>query len=309
MAASTMGAKLSAVPRSLILLLLGCVPAGGAQAPQPTTSAPQALVQRALGNELHAAEDPGHPMRYRLRKTSPRLTTVKLIVDSKDGGVARLIAVNGQPLSPADEQKEQARLGALLADPGRQHHRKQGEAEDAGRAMKVLRALPSAFVYEPVPPDANTATPAAGPLVKFTFKPNPAFNAADLETQALTVMTGEIWIDAAHERVTHLEGHLDRDVDFGWGLLGRLNKGGTIAIDQAEVGAGQWRIVHFQMRMSGRVLFKAKIFDTIEDESDFEAVPPDLSYQKAIEILRAAREPLAQSGTPGSAENGSFPPQ
>ena len=60
-------------------------------------------------------------------------------------------------------------------------------------------------------------------------------------------MTGEIWIDPVHERVVRLEGHLQQDVDFGWGILGRLNKGGWIVIEQADVGERQWRIVHFQM--------------------------------------------------------------
>ena len=42
-------------------------------------------------------------------------------------------------------------------------------------------------------------------------------------------MIGEIWIDPVHQRVVRLEGHLQQDVDFGWGILGRLNKGGWIA--------------------------------------------------------------------------------
>ena len=69
-------------------------------------------------------------------------------------------------------------------------------------------------------------------------------------------MTGEIWIDPVHLRVARLEGHLQQDVDFGWGILGRLNKGGWIAIEQAEVSEGQWRIVRFEMRMSGRVVLQ-----------------------------------------------------
>ena len=73
---------------------------------------------------------------------------------------------------------------------------------------------------------------------KFTFQPNPNFSPPDLETQALTAMTGEIWIDPAQERVTRLEGHLQQDADFGWGILGRLNKGGWIVIEQADVGGG-----------------------------------------------------------------------
>jgi hypothetical protein len=101
-------------------------------------------------------------------------------------------------------------------------------------------------------------------------------------------MTGAIWIDPVKLRVVRLEGHLQRDVDFGWGILGRLNQGGWIVIEQAEVGGGQWRTVHFQMKMSGRVVFKTRVFDTTENESGYEPVPAGLGYQKAIEMLRAS---------------------
>jgi len=224
-------------------------------------------------------------MRYRLSKTSPRLTSTKLLIETKDGLVARLVSINGRPLSAADNQKELNRLDGLLADPSRQKHRKQSEDDDTARAMKVLRALPKAFLYELAPTDA--ASPASpSPLLKFDFKPNPDFSPPDLETQVLTEMSGNIWIEPALARVTRLEGHLQQDVDFGWGILGRLNKGGWIVIEQADVGQGSWRIVHFQMRMSGRVLFKSKVFDTVEDESDFTPVTAGLGYRKAIQMLR-----------------------
>jgi hypothetical protein len=221
-------------------------------------------------------------MRYRLRKSSPRLTTTKEIVETKDGAVARLVAINDMPLDPVDEEKEQSRLNALLTDPSQQRHRKQSEDQDTARAMKVLRALPTAFLYQ----FDGTAEGPSGKVEKFSFRPNPHFDPPDLETQVLTAMTGEIWIDAAQQRVTRLEGHLVRDVDFGWGILGRLNKGGWIVIDQQDVGDHQWRIVRFQMKMSGRVLFKAKDFDTEEEESHFAPLPAGLSYVQAVQMLR-----------------------
>ncbi|HTW60437.1 MAG TPA: hypothetical protein VMD55_01445 [Terracidiphilus sp.] len=261
---------------------------------QPATLTPaqaQALVDRALGNELRAAEDTSHRMRYELRKTTPRLTTTKEIVETGDGEVARLIALDDQALSAADEQKEEARLSALASDPGRQRHRKQSEDADAARALKVLRALPRAFLYQ----YAGPVDSPAGTLQRFTFKPNPAFTPPDLETEVLTAMSGEIRIDPASERVTHLEGHLDDDVDFGWGILGRLNKGGWIAIDQADVSGGEWRMVRFQMQMSGRVVFKSRVFDTTEEESHYAPVPAGLRYAQAIAMLRGS-----DAGTDGA---------
>ena len=249
-------------------------------APVLTDAEAQTLLDRALANELHAAQDTSHPMRYQLRKSSPHGITTKEIFETRDGEVARLLAVNGQPLSPADEQHEQARLSDLLGNPGKQRHRKLAEDADAGRALLVLRALPTAFTYQYAGEDAM------GSVEKFTFRPNPDFSPPNLETQVLTQMAGEICIDPAHERVTHLKGSLQQSVDFGWGILGRLNKGGWIVIDQADVGAGLWRTVHFQMQMSGRVVFKTRVFDTTEDERGFAPLPASLSYQKAIETMR-----------------------
>jgi hypothetical protein len=242
-----------------------------------------AVVRRALINEAHAAQDAHHPMRYRLRKSSPRLISTKDIFETKDGAVARLVAINDRPLSASDEQKEQARLDLLLSDPSKQRHRKQAEDEDSARALKVLRTLPDAFVYQ----DVGPAEGPAGAVEKFTFKPKPGFDPPDLETEVLTQMTGEIWIDVAQERVTRLEGHLQEDVDFGWGILGRLNKGGWIEIEQADVGEHHWRVVHFKMSMSGRVVFRNKVFDTTEDQSMYAPLPEDLGYQQAIQMLRA----------------------
>lgn len=254
-----------------------------AAAAQLAAAQGQALVDRALANELRAAQDASHPMRYLLRKSSPRLTTTREIFETKDGGVARLLSVNDKPLGSADKQKEAARLAELAADPGRQRHRKRSEDADLDRALKVLRMLPTAFLYQ----YAGQEQGPTGTVEKFTFRPNPSFSPPDLETQVLTAMAGEIWIDPAPARVTHLAAHVDHDVDFGWGILGRLNKWGWITIDQAEVGAGQWRTVRFQMSMTARVVFRTRSFDTTEETSKFAPLPAGMGYQQAIGMMQS----------------------
>jgi hypothetical protein len=283
-----MAAKLEFV-RSLFaipLLLVWTAASHGQTAPAITSAQAQALVGRALATESHAAQDLSHlnhPMRYRLRKSSPRLTSTKEIVETRDGYVARLLTINDQPLNPADEQKEEARLDALLSDPRLQQHRKQTEDSDTARALKVLRVLPTAFLYQ----FAGTATAATGTVEKFTFKPNPQFSPPDLETQVLTAMAGEIWIDPAQERVVRLAGSLQQDKSIGLGIVGQLDKGGWVEIEQADVGGHQWRIVHLKIVMNGRVLFKTKNSDSVQDYTEFAPLPTGLSYQQAIQILRS----------------------
>jgi hypothetical protein len=266
----------------LFLLLFSCSGAALGQPAALTPTQAQALVARALSTELRASQDASHPMRYRLRKSSPRLTSTKEIAETRDGDVARLVALNDQPLNQADELREEARLDALLSDPARQMHRKQSEESDTRIVLKLLRMLPQAFLYE----YEGTGQGSAGTVEKFRFHPNPAFSPPDLETQALTAMSGELWIEAAQERVTRLEGHLQQDTNYGWGILGKLDKGGWIVLEQGEVGGGQWRIVRFQIKMDLRILLKTKNFDSVQEMSQYTPLPAKLDYRKAIQMLR-----------------------
>lgn len=275
-------------------LLLWAIAAQAQPSGSGRLSGPQAqfLVEHALETEIKTAQDRSHPMRFLLRKTSPRLTSTKDIIETRDGNVAHLLSINDSPLGAADGQNEQARLDALAANPNLQKHRKQGEDSDMGIVLKLLRMLPSAFLYQYAGPVAGPA----GPIEKFTFKPNPKFDPPDLETQALTAMSGEVWIDPARQRVSRLEGHLQQDTNYGWGILGKLNKGGWLLIEQADVGANQWKIVRVQLRMSLRILFKTKIFDTVEQMSRYTPVPAGLDYRQAIQMLRAGPATTQPSG-------------
>ena len=233
-------------------------------------------------------------MRYKLHKTSPRLTTTKEIVETRDGDVARLLSVNDKPLSQDDEQKEQARLQSLLDNPSLQQHRKQSEGSDTARALKVLRVLPTAFLYQFAGTVSTLTGTTNSTVVKFTFKPNPQFDPPDTETGVLTAMAGEIWVDPVQERVVRLAGSLQQDKLLYWGL-GELNKGGWIEIGQADVGGHLWRIVHLKLVMNIRELFKIKSSDSVQEFTEFIPVPANLDYKDAILMLRSNSWPSAQS--------------
>ena len=192
--------------------------------------------------------------------------------------------MTGPKRSPT-ARKNEARLDGLMGDPARQRKRKQSEQDDIGRVVKALRTIPKAFIFQ----HAGSETIDGTRLERYTFTPDPKFSSSDLELLVLTAMSGTLTIDATHERVVRLEGHLQQDVDIGWGILGRLNKGGWVVIEDADVGGGVWRIVRFQMAMSGRVFFKTRSFDTTEEESQFAPVPVGLTYQQAIQMLRSGQ--------------------
>ena len=282
-----MSVKHASVQFALLLLFLAQLACTQRQA--EGQEAP-ALGRQTLAAELLAAQNTGQPMCYKLRKSSPRFTSTKEICETKDGAVARLVALNDRPLTAADEEREQTRLNDLLGNPSRQRHRKQSQDADTERVLKILRALPAAFLYTPL----GQSDEMGMAVEKFHFQPNPAFDPPNLETLALTEMAGELWIEPAQKHIVRLDGHLIQDVNFGWGILGQLDKGGSIRIDQRDVGGSHWRITHLQLAMTGRVVLKSKSFSTDETTTDFTPISTGLTYTQAIQLLRSGALAPAQ---------------
>lgn len=245
---------------------------------QSTTAAGDPLVERALANEVAALSDASHPMRYRLRKVSPRLTTVKEIIETREGGVARLLSRDDAPLSTVDAAKEEQRLNDLLEDASRQTQRLQREASDLDKFTKILHALPHALLYH--------YSRTEGEQTIYSFVPNPKFDPQNFEEELLTGMEGELWIDTKAARVTRLSGRLVKEVDYGWGLLGQIDKGATLLIEQQQIQPGIWRANHLVIHANYRVVYKSKSSDSTLELTGFQPVPQGLDYRAAIELLR-----------------------
>lgn len=245
---------------------------------------PQEAVARASHNELTARDL--HPFRYTLRKVDNGKITTKEIIETKDGDVARLIAIGDKPLPPEADAREIQRLETLLANPAIQEHRQKREQADANRANEMLRLLPTAFVYQ----FEGMVEGPSGPCYRLSMKPNPNFNPPDRQAEVLHGMAGELWIDQKQERMLKLNVHLIADVEFGWGIFGRLYKGGTILVEQKDVGMDHWEQNLMQLHLHGTILmFKSLTIDTTETESDFASVPANWTYKDAVKALLAEK--------------------
>lgn len=241
---------------------------------------PQEAVARASHNELTARDQ--HPFRYTLRKVDNGRITTKEIIETKDGDVARLIAIGDKPLPPDIDAREIQRLETLLANPAIQEHRRKREQADANRANEMIRLLPTAFVYQ----FEGIVDSPSGPCYRLSMKPNPNFNPPDRQAEVLHGMAGELWIDQKQERMVRLNVHLIADVEFGWGIFGKLFKGGTIYVEQQDVGMDHWEQNLMRLGLRGTILmFHSLTIDTTETESDFEPVPADWTYKEAVKAL------------------------
>ena len=140
-----------------------------------------------------------------------------------------------------------------------------------------MRLMPEAFLYDYDGVEGN--------LVRVKFRPNPNYNPPTYEARVVHSLAGTILIDSQQQRLAKLSGQLINPVEFGYGLLGHIDNGGTVEIGRVEVGPLQWKTALIDIQLSGRlVLFKTISKQEYEIRSDFRAVPDDLSLSQANEL-------------------------
>lgn len=280
-----------------------------AQAPTPPVTDAAALVRRAVVN--HLAQEAAHqPLRFVLHKKDERHNITQSIIETPQGDVAMVVASNGAPLSPTDRQTQIDRLDNLAAHPDLQEHRHHREQEDNARVDKLMRLLPDAFLYHydsivpctvSVPPSiplpgAPLPAPAADPppaaeCYHLTFKPNPGFDPPDTESKILRGMAGELWMEKSRERLVRLNAQLVSDVDFGWGIIGRLDKGGTVFLEQTDIGNNDWELTRMKLNLTGKALMVKSLSFRMNEEMGRFAPAPPVDYHHAIEILKSESAP------------------
>ena len=285
-----------------------CLPAR-AQEEQKIGAPADELVKRAVETQL---KDPGgniHFM-YRLHRQTPDRDEVREILETGDGTLARLIMTNGKPLNPDQQQAEQQRLNRYVNDPSQWQQRRKRQKEDEDRSNKMLAALPSAFLYTY---DGVETGPNGEQLTRLKFKPNPNYDAPSRELRVFEGMQGEMWVDAPANRLVRMQAKLIRDVDFGWGILGRLYHGGSFEIEQRDIGDGRWDVVKTVLNFDGKeLMFKSIHIKDTETLSDFHRVPERLTLAQGIKMLNdynPGQDALAQEQPARPVLGGGTPPK
>jgi hypothetical protein len=258
-------------------ILLACLPAWPLDDGQ-AQPAPSELVRTVVKNEVKAANSDHSHWMYRQHHVDPTTDILEECVQSKDGDICRHLAENGHPLTGADEEREQKRVHNLISNPPQEQKVQKAKAHDGDEALRLLKMLPDAFHY--------THDGRDGEYVRLKFEPNPDFDPPTREARVFHAMTGTLLVDPKADRMVELRGKLIKDVDFGWGLLGRLYQGGTFLVKRQDVGDGHWDTTLLDVDIHGKALF----FHTInaqqrEVTTDYRKVSSGLTLAQAASML------------------------
>jgi hypothetical protein len=260
---------------------------------QLPTGTPESWADAATRNEVEILQQEGSfSIRFMERKVDSKGDTLREIIESKQGSVARLVERGGKPITAAEDTAERARLQYALDHPDEffRHHRR--DAATRNDAMQLIKMMPKAMLYS-FAPDQPQPPGATSKQVVLDFKPSPEFHPPTMMSEILTGLQGRVWIDEATQRVTRIEGHVLHVINFGFGVVARLYPGGFVEFEQTNVGGEHWVFSHLDEHLVVRALMvKTMPEDARMTSSNFVMLPTAVSYQDAIKMLLQKSIPL-----------------
>jgi hypothetical protein len=270
----------------------------GVRAQQRQDVKAQEMVRVAVKTELAADREDHTRWSFNDVDKKPDGAGVYRVVETDRGSVKKKIEWNGRALTPEELQREDARIEAFVGDAAQQAKQKKDGAQDDKRAENMLRMLPDAFLWRVVSDSGET--------VELEFVPDPGFDPSSMESRVFAAMAGELVVDKKQNRIKTMKGKLVADVKFGWGLFGKMNKGGTFNVERRELAPGVWQITESHVHIDG----KALLFKTISEQEDevkteFRRMPPATTLEQAAILLKG--EPGAENASSKVDAKGTFP--
>jgi hypothetical protein len=264
---------------------------------EPAPAAIIQLVRDTVENEIQS-NNGGAKFMFRDRKETPNGTQTKLILETTQGAAGMLVAVSDKALTPEQRQAEEGRLDWLENNPAELRKKQKAERQDTDQTTRIMKALPDALIFQP--DGTETGRPGIGnpgdELVRLKFRPNPKYDPPTHTEQVLTGMSGYVLIDANRKRIAKIDGTLFKDVGFGWGILGRLDRGGRFLVQQGTVQANDWEITRMDLSFTGKILMLKKLLiKSSESFSDFHSVPSNLTFAQGVEFLKKHQAELAEN--------------
>lgn len=212
---------------------------------------------------------------YHVHYTEPGKDQYSIKFDTPHGTLARITKLNGQEI-PLSVQAQ--KVQDYINDPSLQAKKRRSSQHDDEQSAEMLKMLPNAFIWT-----VKSQTPQE---ITLSYRPDPNFDPPNMQDRVFAAMAGEMVIDREQHRIKVFRGELIHDVTFGWGILGRMYKGGTFEVIRQQLSPHVWAITQTHIHINGHILFFKQINEN-EDEvdSDFQPAPPGLTLEEAYHDL------------------------
>ena len=262
-----------------------------AQGPAPPIlpTAVPALVDEIVTYQLENFHHDAWGLQYRVHRVDNKEDSVRELIESSDGNVARTLLRQNQPLSADQEAAEKARLRSLSPSEMQKHRRGQLATDKFG--MDLIRVMPRAMIYTLVPDQPQLPRVATTQIV-LDYSPNPLFHPESEAQSLLPGLAGRIWIDAETHHLLRIQINITRNLNLALGILARVYQGGSITYEQVPVGGGHDGYQHVEINVRLRELMVRTVpYHLTLDASDIKILQPMPTLRQAVDALLAIPSP------------------
>jgi hypothetical protein len=184
--------------------------------------------------------------------------------------IGRVVKRDGQALSAAETQKEDARIEGLVekAEQTPPDHRLQGPSITVERLLELMDLR-----------NARRQMYRGRATIVFDFTGRRDAKTHGMVEDASKKLAGTVWIDEKDMQVAHLEVHVDDNFRIG-GLLASVQKGSSFRFDQSPVEHGVWLPTGSEANMQAKVLLLKNIRErNVQQDFGFKRFQVETSAQ------------------------------
>ena len=186
--------------------------------------------------------------------------------------VNRVVARNGKPLTPAEQQKESERLDKQVARARERRSKVQargGETDERGDEVMPLSRILELGSFS----NSRREMQNGRPVILLDYAGNPRAKTHSAFEGIMRDVVGTVWIDEADRVLIAAQGHFVNDFKLGGGLLADVRKGTSFDFKTARVGEAIWLPAEIHGQGTVRVLlfanFSGRMHVTTSDYKRF----------------------------------------
>jgi hypothetical protein len=244
----------------VLLMALGLpagFPAGSAAIPSAPIPSVNEIVSRSVANNQanwKAAPEFSFTEHEIITKNGQRTDRTYRVLMIDGSPYNETIAIDGEPLSPAAQKREQAELQRVTEKRDREspEARRQRIAKyKRGRKQdhELMSEMIAAFDFRM----GGVETVDGRECYRVDAYPKPGYVPRSRDTKVLSGMKGTLWIDTKEYQWVRVEASVFRPVSFGL-FIAHVEPGTEFVLDEGPVANNIWEPVHFVTKVKATIL-------------------------------------------------------
>lgn len=179
--------------------------------------------------------------------------------------ITKVVAKNDQPLSAQElkEQDEKIRTNATAFK--RKMEEAKGKSPQSDKRHEsdedmMIREMPEALDYKLV----GTEIKRGRETLVFEFAPKPGYQPKNFKMKFFEKLKGKIWVDKATNEMAAADAEIFDTLSFGFGILGKMQKGTRFQLNRIEAAPGVWITDSFRARFGARIMLVKSMFQEVD---------------------------------------------